>query len=141
MGKSNKQNLQRHYLLTDYRVDLPARPLHLSVGKPNARLERLLKKSGRSTWAFITACNPGSKRTHPLVNHIQQQRLERAVRRMRLAYLPGSGIPLDDGWKAEPSLLVLGISRARALKLARHFGQHAIVAGRRGGCPELVWCC
>ena len=135
-----KQKLLRNYLRTTYRVELPAGPLDLSIGEPQAALDRLLKRKGHTAWAFLTAFNPGSERLHPLVNHILQQRLKGAVRRMRHAFIPGSGIPRDAGWEPESSLLVLGISKAKAIKLARLFGQHAIVVGRRGGCPVLLWC-
>jgi len=37
-------------------------------------------------------------------------------------------------------VLALGVSRARAERLGREFGQAAVVWGRVGGKAELVWC-
>ena len=55
----------------------------------------------------------------------------------KLDWLPGEGIGDDS---AEESLLVLGISRGKAVALGRAFGQLAVVTGRRGGGAQLVSC-
>jgi hypothetical protein len=54
--------------------------------------------------------------------------------------LPGEGVADDPDWGAEVSLLILGITPARALRLARQFGQYAVVVGRRGDPARLEWC-
>ena len=36
--------------------------------------------------------------------------------------------------------MILGIAPGSALRLARQFGQRAIVVGRRGTAPRLLWC-
>ena len=59
-----------------------------------------------------------------------------------LRTLPGEGVADDPGWGAEVSLMILGITPAGALGLARQFGQRAVVVGRRGrprGCSGLEW--
>mgnify|MGYP001765443970 CR=1 FL=1 len=43
----------------------------------------------------------------------------------------------DGSWR-EPSVLVRGIARAKAVQLGRKYGQNAIVFVPRGGAAELV---
>jgi hypothetical protein len=129
------------YLSTTYWVEAPDnRPIALRVGQPSRALDRLLKRHGVRVWAFVTACNPRSRRLADWCNLARQRRLQALSGRLGFAALPGAGVGDDPAWPAEPSLLIVDIGRARARRLARLFGQNAIVVGRRGGPPELVWC-
>lgn len=129
------------YISTTYRVDAPGGPIALRVGLPSAALDRLLKRRGQRTWAFITACNPHSRRLPGWRNLARQRRLQTLSGQQGFVALSGIGMGDAPGWPPEPSLLLVGIDRARARRIARLFGQNAIVAGRRGGAAELVWCC
>jgi hypothetical protein len=128
------------YLSTIYRVDAPAGPVLLRVGRGSRALDRLLQRSGRRTWAFVTACNPRSRRLPGWRNLVRQRRLRTLVQVLRYPFLSGAGVGDDSAWPPEPSLLIVGISRPRACRLARLFGQNAIVVGRRARAAELVWC-
>lgn len=128
------------YLTTTYRVDAPAGPIALRVGQGSRALDGLLRRRGRRTWAFVTACNPRSRRLPGWRNLERQRRLRTLVRQLRFPVLPGTGIGDDRLWPPEPSLLILGISRVRACRLAGLFGQNAIVVGRRARAAELAWC-
>ena len=129
------------YLSTTYWVDAPNNEsIALRVGQPSRALDLLLKRHGLRVWAFVTACNPRSRRLPDWCNLARQRRLQALSRRLGFAALPGAGVGDDPAWPPEPSLLIVGIGRARARRLARLFGQNAIVAGRRGRAPELVWC-
>jgi hypothetical protein len=128
------------YLATTYRVDAPRGPIALRIGERSAALDGLLKRRGACAWAFVTACNPCSRRLPAWRNRVCQCRLEALVQTWGYATLPGEGVGDDPAWVPERSVLILGIGRSRACRLARLFDQHAIVAGRRGGVPDLVWC-
>lgn len=128
------------YLATTYRIDAPEGPIALRVGERSGALDRLLKRRSLRSWAFITACNPHSRRLPDWRNLARQRRLLALACRLGFGVLPGAGVGDGRGWPPEPSLLVLGISRARARRLGRQFDQNAIVAGRCGRAPELVWC-
>jgi len=52
--------------------------------------------------------------------------------------IPGVGRDPRGEWPAEPSVLVLGISRREAEILGRSYEQNAVVFVERGGAPELV---
>jgi hypothetical protein len=132
--------IEAAYRATDYRVDdNPFGPFVIRVGEPSAGADRLLAVHGQTTWAFITACNPGSERLPDEQNVRQMANLEAELREGSWPHYAGTGVGRDGTWPPEPSFLVLAISEAEALNLARQFGQNAIVAGRTGEPARLVW--
>jgi hypothetical protein len=108
----------------------------LRIGERNGALDRLLHRHRRRDWAFITAWNPRSRR----LPRWRNERRQRALARLLPLALLGAGIGDNASWAPEESLLVLGVTAGRARRLARQFGQNAIVAGCRGGLARLVWC-
>jgi Protein of unknown function (DUF3293) len=132
--------LVAEYVATSYIVYTPNRRTVLRVGQRNRVFERLLRRCRVRYWAFVSACNPGSRRLSCWRNAARASRLAGMTKAWRLRTLPGEGVADDPDWGAEVSLLILGIAPARALKLARQFGQHAVVVGRRGDPARLEWC-
>jgi len=63
-----------------------------------------------------------------------------ALRGLRAVVFRGAGVPDVAGWDAEPSWLALGVAMPAARRLARRYGQNAVVAGRLDGPARLVWC-
>jgi uncharacterized protein len=107
----------------------------LRIGVHSPGLEQLLATHGASTAAFVTAANPrGEARPHA-----ENEAAMAALRAsLALPWLPGEGRDPEGRWRAEPSLLVLGIARADAEALGRRLEQNAIVFIERGRTPELV---
>jgi len=115
------------------------------------------------TWAFITAWNPGSKPTDDATNRRRQAELEAEVKQGGYAFYRGAGIPDDlierssgssfhvprssfgqaepaaPGWKAEDSILIVGLDRDDAIAIGKKYGQAGIVIGTRGGEAELLF--
>jgi hypothetical protein len=110
-------------------------PLVLRVGERNRSLDRLLYRYRQRDWAFITAWNP---RSRPLPRW-RNERRQRALAWLLPLALLGAGVGAGATW-VEESLLALGVTAGRARRLARQFGQNAVVAGRRGGPARLIWC-
>jgi hypothetical protein len=133
MGERRK--LSAAYTAARYRV-FAAPPFVLRVGEPSAALDALLTSHAADTWAFVTACNPGSVRLSPDVNAERMNRLREML--TGFACYPGESSGPAGEW-AEPSVLVVGISRSEAVQVAEGFGQAAILAGDRGRPAELVW--
>ena len=52
----------------------------------------------------------------------------------------GEGVPDEGEWQPEISLLILGITKSDALRLGKHYGQHAIVVGKKKSPAELLLC-
>jgi hypothetical protein len=123
------------YRFAEYRVDTSP-PFTLRVGEPCAALDALLASHAADTWAFVTACNPGSVVLSVEVNAERMKQLREMLN--RFVTYPGESCGPDGQW-AEASVLVIGISRTAVVEVAKAFGQAAILAGERGGPAELVW--
>lgn len=128
--------LESAYRATHYVVFASGAPIILRIGQRNRRFDRLLHRNHAREWAFMTAWNPRSSLLPTWRNAQRQRRLARLFPRA----IVGAGIGEDPHWPAEESLCVLGISTPHARRVARLFGQFAIVAGTRGVAPGLIWC-
>jgi hypothetical protein len=124
---------------TVYRALLPDGPVDLCIGHSCAPLDRWLAANDAECWAFVTACNPGSRALDEMENRQRHEALRERVRRGGWIAVEGEGIPQGSDWRAERSLLIAGIRRRDALALGRAFDQLAIVAGRRGRPARLCW--
>ena len=140
LSRSERDGLKRAYLATTYRVHEPEGSIELRIGQASAPLDRLLDRHAVRTWAFVSAANPGSVMLAPADNSRRHAALVEAVQIAGFRFVEGTGIPADASWPPEPNLLILGISRSGARLLGKRFGQLAVLAGRRGGATELVWC-
>jgi Protein of unknown function (DUF3293) len=132
-----RESLDAAYRATVYTAETPAGPVALRIGESNADLDRLLDARGVSSWAYVTAHNPGSRSAPSLENEACQRELRAAVAKTGFVFYEGAGV--GHGWPPEPSLLVLGISESDASALGRRFGQNAIVFGELGEPARLVW--
>ncbi len=91
------------------------------------------------SWAFITACNPGSARLTPAENAERMARLEAEVRAAGFEFLHGKGVGRNGSWPPEPSMLILDIDEAAARELGRRFSQAAIIVGECNSPARLIW--
>jgi hypothetical protein len=130
-------DLWRTYEKTSYLV--PAAGIDIRVGWNPRRLRQLLERARAREWAFITACNPGSVPL-PRADNVRRNLALLAELRRHGPVLDGIGVGEDATWEPEPSFLALGISRSRAVALARKYGQLAIVCGTREEGATLVPC-
>ena len=133
------QALTDAYLRTTYRVLTAEESVDIRIGAVNPALERLLHSHGAGTWAFVTASNPRSRQTAEEDNAQRNDALKRSLSKAGWQYLEAVGIPDRRDWRAEHSVLILGIGRDEAMSLGRRWGQNAIVFGVAGTPPELVW--
>ena len=132
--------LDRAYRATTYRVYVAGGEIDIRIGERSAALDGLLEERRASSWAFITAWNPGSRALAEDENAKRQAELLALLRERGFERLEGSGIPARADWQPEESVLVLDVDRDDAVGIARQFGQVAIVAGERGGAAALVYC-
>lgn len=86
----------------------------------------------------MTAANPRGMPADPDDNALSTEALLVAQREAGYACIPGVGRDPRGEWPAEPSVLVLGISRREAEILGRGYEQNAIVFIEKGAAPELV---
>jgi len=137
-SRERRARLEQVYLDTVYRVSGPFCVLDLRIGVRSPALDRLLHRLGVRDWVFVTAWNPSSRAQPGWRNRARQARLARALRGLHIC-LPGLGLPRDSRWQPEHSLFAAPVSAGRARRLGRRFGQNAVVAGRRGQPPALLW--
>jgi hypothetical protein len=140
LGASRETECWRAYEKTRFCVEDGARRLCFMAGSRSARLDALLRRHNAVTWAFLTAWNPASVELSRAENDARQDDLLRRLESAGCKWLPGEGIGNNPAWKPEASLLVLGISRGKAVALGRDCGQLAVVVGRRGEPARLVPC-
>lgn len=126
-------SLYQTYLNTCYTILDP--PICIRIGESNPSLAALLEKYGTTTWAYITAWNPGSQPLPASENDRRQQELLEALADYPI--FEGEGIGEDNSWPPEKSLLVLGITEEKAIHIGHHFAQNAIITGSIHGVPEL----
>lgn len=134
MDATSRASLEKSYRATTYAAGLS---LKLRVGQPHPFLDDMMAFRGLEEYAYLTAWNPGSKPLPEAENRARQDDLKARLKGKH-PLVEGVATADDGAWREE-SLLVLGIPRADALDLARQFGQAAILAGRRGGAPEIAW--
>ena len=147
--EASRSDIQRAYLAsidpaliaaynaTAYRV-LAEPPFTMRIGKHCDELAEVLRQHGVRTAAFLTAYNPYSHPTAANANVDAQQRLLSELAASGYAYLPGEGVGDDPSWPPEPSVLAMGLTRAKAKEIGRRYGQNAIVWIGEGAVPELV---
>jgi hypothetical protein len=126
------------YIAAHYKVTGAPTPFVFRVGHRSAELAALHLANGVNCSAFITAWNPWSETRSDRINHVSQQRLESELTAMGLTLVSGIGEDPSGEWPAEPSLLVLGISRSDAERVGRNFGQLAVVWSGESAIAELV---
>lgn len=132
-------DLEARYRSTTYRIHVEdATFIDLRIGRHSPALDRWLQRRGYRRWGFLTAWNPRSVALPSRCNARRQAVLLESLAG-RYVLLPGVGFADAGDW-AEPSVFVAPISPGCCRRLGRLFGQRAVLVGRRGGAPELVWC-
>lgn len=137
---SRELDAWRAYETTQFCVEDGGRRVCFRVGSRSARLQALLERHRARRFAFITAWNPASVVLTRSENARRGEALLRDVQALGFRVLHGEGIGQEPSWTPERSLMILGISRGRAVALGRKYGQLAVVFGERGRAPELVPC-
>ena len=128
--------LETHYRVHQDGPDVP--PLTLRVGQTSAGLAALHRTHSVDCSAFLTAYNPFAKKVDEASNLKRQEDLKEELSSRSLVFLPGEGQHPTNGWPAESSALVLGLSLEAAKVMGRKYEQAAIVWSGPTGVPELV---
>jgi len=138
------------YRQTAYRVQAPGRhavvpaappptlPFVLTIDRPSGELASLYRRFGLDCAGYVTACNPFSQPVGRWRNALRQRRLENELIRRGLVYFHGCGEHISGPWPAEPSFLVLGLSREEAAELGRRYRQNAVLFCGPDTVPQLI---
>jgi hypothetical protein len=125
------------YQQSEYRVHGSV-PIILQVGVRSAQLAILQQVHRTDCSAFVTACNPLGVLIDDAVNTQRQEALAAEISRLGHIAIGGLGQHPTGQWPAEPSFLVLGLSRAGAQQLGRQFEQNAVLWANADATPQLL---
>jgi len=138
MGADRQDELEVVFNNAIYIVYAPEGELRLRIGEDAPALRQLLHKHGTNRAAIITAHNPGARRQGAAANQAAQARLLHQAEELQLPLLHGHNRAEQGDGPVEPTVVILGIERQDACKLARDFDQVALVyIGEHA--PEVVW--
>ncbi len=144
--KSEELDLWAAYIRAEYEVGHPGNRLVLRVGEHAAGLGRLVPESlsvpfgPETSWAYLTAWNPGSVIHMDFMNREKQEDLELFLRGAGYAVLPGVARDPRGEWPDEESIMAFGLGWEHALQLGRKFRQNAILAGFGEDTVQLLRC-
>jgi len=112
------------------------------IGEPSDVIEAMMAMNRVRTAAFVSsATNRGvasAENERRLADFLLKNQLDGPHVTVKYRVYQGEGRDPQGAWKAEPSVLIMGIARAEAEALGRRLEQNAIVFIERGGAPELV---
>ena len=150
----NTCGIDAAFRATTYRVATPEGGFCLRIGVVDAAFDAFLCRQSLAGWplasvartpareavgwGIVTAYNPGALLSNEQNEH-RQRRLCARIAASEWRCFAGSNIADDGVWPAEPSYLVVPVAAQQVLALGREFGQLAVVFGRRGAAPELLW--
>ena len=137
ISRNIDQRLRDAYLATTYEVKHLG--LQLRIDEENWHLEEFLIDNNVFSYAFISAWNPLSQPLSSSENENRHSKLVDFAKKKQWVFTEGFGIPQNEDWQAEKSLFLLDISRIEAINLGRRFNQNAIVIGRLGKAPQLIF--
>ena len=125
------------YLETEFRV-LGDSPAILRVGVHCPELAVLHNEHRTDCSAFITACNPLSKRLDKATNAQRQAALTMELKKRSLTFIEAVGQHPSNQWPSEPSFLVLGLRAEAAQKVGLQFEQNAIIWSGADALPQVI---
>jgi hypothetical protein len=133
------RELESAFRRTRYRVLTPDAELLLRVDQRAPALADLLRKSGASCAALLTAFNPAGSRYPPFRNRQWQRQLGRELARQGHVLLPARNEDPRGLWPTEASLLVLDLPPAEARRIAARYRQVAFLWLDAAGTPRLIF--
>lgn len=135
----NRTSLYAAYAAARYRIDCGGQTIERRIGAVDFDADWVLAGMGcQAHWHILTPCNPGSRNLSPAENTARLDALRQDLQCLGWPMLPSINSNGDDAW-IEPGFCVLDAGAADVRALAMRYGQSAIVAGRLGHTPELVW--
>lgn len=126
------------YFKTTYLVRAGKRRFRLRPSVHHSSFNKFLQDNSINTWLFITAANPDSKALHENENIVRNKELLSRIKEKKYDYYDGIGIPDNSEWDPEISFFVINIDRNASIKMAKEFGQKAILIGEAESVPEII---
>ena len=125
--------LLQAYMSARYEIELDGGRLRLRIGEPAPALERAWPGA---CYALLTAFNPGSRRLPDAANRAADAALRTDLAAAGLRCLRSHSSDGKGRW-VEPGWLVAGLDAEAADRLARRYGQAAILHWKAGEAVRL----
>jgi len=125
------------FLETDYLVHWGEQVTAVRIGQSHSALDEQL---GGSSWAIITAHNPGGSKASDASNQARTQALDQAIETAGVKAIPTINRAGNNDWPDEPGRLLIDPLPEWIHATARQLGQLGVVRGRCNGVAEL-WLC
>ncbi|MEK7434290.1 MAG: DUF3293 domain-containing protein [Cyanobacteriota bacterium] len=139
MQDLNKKNIEdkllHFYYKTDYIIFKPK--IIINIDKKTPKVDKILKKVEKNSWAYITAYNPMSILKTEEENLIAQKNLIKEIEK-EFIFFEGEGKGENSEWKPEKSILIIGISKENAIEIGNKYNQKAIVFGYLNQKAKLI---
>ncbi len=108
------------------------------VGEPSDVLDAMMTMTHVRCAAFVSSANTRGVATPENERRLADFLLRAQLDGLKYRVFQGEGRDPEGKWKAEPSVLIMGIPRAEAEALGRRLEQNAIVFIEKGKAPALV---
>lgn len=141
MDAAVRASLEAAYRGTEYCVQLPAGELRLKVDRQLEDDDRRLRGEAgvESHWAIVTPCNPGSQALSAQANQERREQLDAVLEEHRVRRIASVNRDPLEKWPDEPGFLLCDPLPGLAERLGRRFQQNAILTGKLGEAPQLLW--
>lgn len=111
----------------------------LKIGHLHPDFDAWLQEHDYQTYAFVTPFNPRSQPLPEAENVARLTQLHHLLRSAQLPFAPATGRDPEDLWPDETGVFIFNQPAADIHKIGRTFGQNAVMEGKVGGVPFLVW--
>jgi hypothetical protein len=141
MDTAVRASLEAAYRGTDYCVKLAAGELRLKVDRQIEDDERRLREEAgvKSHWAIVTPCNPGSQALSVQTNQERLEQLDAILEEQGVRRIASVNRDPQKEWPDEPGFLLCDPPPGLAEQLGRRFRQNAMLIGKLGEAPQLLW--
>lgn len=129
------ERLRDAYLATDYFFE----GFTLNIGHRHPAFDAWLSGHGLTNYAFLTPYNPFSQPRLEAGNHRALKQLYNLLDGNNIPYGPAEARDPSGEWPAEVGVFLFNVPPSLVHQLGRLFQQFAVVEGKVGGVPLLVW--
>lgn len=116
--------------------------IEFRVGQPSDTLDAMMSINHVRTAAFVSSATasgrPSDENQRRLNDFLLRSHVGDVAAKHKYRVYQGEGRDPGGKWPAEPSVLIMGITREEAEGLGRKLEQNAIVWIEKGGAPALL---
>jgi len=141
MNRNETVALLAAYRRTHYHVLLEPQDIVLQIDRYDAQTDRLLCSAAdvRNVWSIITPCNPRSQPISKTSNLHSLRDFHAELNEQHLRWIAAVNRDPRGEWPDEPGVLLCDPPSGAAEALGHKYRQNAIVEGKPGFAPYLVW--